>query len=155
MSGPVQDFRSRLNSKVFPLTPVTAFQNWARFTGILGYGVLNVSTVAKTAGNAYNADPEIPDMLAEVYSRAIFEQQFALHFDRSDTMVDLLVLQQIRETFGDAAALATHAYVAEHGPTRKGAVMLSHNIEVTLMVASSEEETRPLPAPETLPTEEA
>lgn len=61
------------------------------------------------------SDEQRITQLCELYSRAIFECAFCRHFDGADPCSDVVVLEQIRDAFGDSTTRAVHDLVATRG----------------------------------------
>lgn len=72
-----------------------AFRVWSCAVSAVGVGCLQVGHIA--ASDVDDASKETA--LVEVYSRAVYETLFALHFDREDTRVDVHVSNQICDLF--------------------------------------------------------
>lgn len=87
-----------------------AFRSWAAAANELGYGNMQVHDAKLRVGH------ECACILREVYSRAIMQNAIAVHFDLKDSAVDVLVFQQIADTFGLDTASAIHTDILVRGP---------------------------------------
>lgn len=74
------------------------YKQWAHSVSVCGGGCFQVSTVRDVDGLT---PKEIRDALTEVLARATFEVVFGIHFDGISSDVDMFVVSQILELFGD------------------------------------------------------
>ena len=88
-----------------------AFRVWSCAVSAVGVGCLQVGRIA--ASDVDDASKETA--LVEVYSRAVFETLFALHFDHDDTHVDEHVANQIDDLFPFAIGASVRRRFVELG----------------------------------------
>ena len=97
-----------------PFSVMVAYRAWAQWTAVLdggGYQVKHV--VAKRDVLSLESAVRV---LCEVYARAVFEVALAMRFDRVDSKVDVEVMLQIVDAFGQEVGEEVYARVRAVGP---------------------------------------
>lgn len=108
------------HNTAFPLTVPGSFRAWSQWANTQGCGCLQVHAV-KSAFDGREATESDAMMVAlcEVYSRAVNETAIALHFDRTDSRVDVHVAQQISDFWSWDIACLVHSQCAAVGPVAR------------------------------------
>jgi hypothetical protein len=94
--------------------PMTAYRAWAGWTALIDGGGYQVKHVA--ARRDVLSPESAVRVLCEVYARAVMEVALAMYFDRCDSRVDVEVMLQMVDAFGQEVAEEVYRRVAAVGP---------------------------------------